>query len=324
VSAPAGASNNTTKGIYSMRSTRQNRDRWILFGARATALMLAGAAVLLSGCGSSSKASSATNRSPVSVIFAGSLAELMENDIGPGFHKASGYAFEGYGGGSGEDAKQIKGKVRRADVFVSASAEADRELQGATNGGWVSWYSTFATTPLVLGYDTSSKFGKELAAGKPWYEVLTQPGITVGRTDPKLDPKGVLTVKAVESAAERLGDPALAEKLASFPVFPETALVGRLQSGQLDAGFLYALEAKVAHIHTVSLAPASETAAYTVTILNHASQQAGAEAFVRYLLADSRAPTLTGSGLNPLSPKLTGEAAAVPSSVRGAVGAGAP
>jgi molybdate/tungstate transport system substrate-binding protein len=287
-------------------------------------LMLAGAALLVSGCGSSSKASSATSGKPVSVIFAGSLADLMENDIGPGFHKASGYGFQGYGGGSGEDAKQIKGKIRQADVFVSASAEADSELQGAANGGWVSWYSTFATTPLVLGYDPSSKFGKELAAGKPWYEVLTQPGIMVGRTDPKLDPKGVLTVKAVESAAKQLGDPALAKALASFPVFPETALVGRLQSGQLDAGFFYAIEANVAHIHSVSLAPVSETAAYTVTILNHASQHAGAEAFVRYLLADSRATTLTGSGLNPLSPKLTGQAAAVPSGVRGAVGAAAP
>lgn len=303
---------------------RGTRDRRIVFGARASMLMLAGAALLVSGCGSSSKAYSATSGKPVSVIFAGSLADLMENDIGPGFHKASGYGFQGYGGGSGEDAKQIKGKIRQADVFVSASAEADSELQGAANGGWVSWYSTFATTPLVLGYDPSSKFGKELAAGKPWYEVLTQPGIMVGRTDPKLDPKGVLTAKAVESAAKQLGDPALAKALASFPVFPETALVGRLQSGQLDAGFFYAIEANVAHIHSVSLAPVSESAAYTVTILNHASQQAGAEAFVRYLLADSRATTLTGSGLNPLSPKLTGQAAAVPSGVRGAVGAAAP
>lgn len=303
---------------------RGTRDRGTIFGARATPLMLVGAALLVSGCGSSSKASSATSGKPVSVIFAGSLADLMENDIGPGFHKASGYGFQGYGGGSGEDAKQIKGKVRQADVFVSASAEADSELQGSANGGWVSWYSTFATTPLVLGYDPSSKFGKELAAGKPWYEVLTEPGITVGRTDPKLDPKGVLTVKAVESAAKQLKDPALAKQLASFPVFPETALVGRLQSGQLDAGFFYAIEANVAHIHTVSLAPVSETAAYTITILNHASQQAGAEAFVRYLLADSHAATLSGSGLNPLSPKLTGQDAAVPSGVRDAVGAVAP
>ena len=51
----------------------------------------------------------------------------------------------------------------------------------------------------MLGYDPSSKFGKQLAAGKPWYKVLTEPGILVGRTEPKLDPKGKLTVEAVET-----------------------------------------------------------------------------------------------------------------------------
>ncbi len=284
---------------------------------------LLGAMLLLSACGKSSARSSAHDEQ-VSVIYAGSLADLMENDIGPAFHRASGYALQGYGGGSGEDAKEIKGNVRQADVFLSASAEADAELEGPANGSRVSWYSTFATTPLVLGYDPDSKFGKELAEGRPWYEVLTQPGISVGRTDPKLDPKGVLTVKALQSASNQLGDPALVKALPSFAVFPETALVGRLQSGQLDAGFFYAIEANVAHIHTVSLAPVSETAAYTVTILNHSSQQPGAQAFVRYLLADSRAGKLASDGLNPLSPKLTGEAGAVPSGVRRVVGAPMP
>jgi molybdate/tungstate transport system substrate-binding protein len=284
---------------------------------------LLGAMLVLSACGKSSKRPSAHDEQ-VSVIYAGSLADLMENDIGPAFHDTSGYGFQGYGGGSGEDAKEIKGNVRQADVFLSASTEADAQLEGPENGSWVSWYSTFATTPLVLGYDPDSEFGQELAKGRPWYEVLAQPGISVGRTDPKLDPKGVLTVKAVESASGKLEDAALLKALASFPVFPETALVGRLQSGQLDAGFFYAIEANVAHIHTISLAPVSETAAYTVTILNHASQQAGAEAFVRYLLQTSRTGKLTSNGLTPLPPKLTGDAGAVPSGVRSALGAPMP
>ena len=255
------------------------------------------------------------------MIYAGSLSKLMEDDIGPAFQRATGYSFQGFSGGSGEDAKEIKGKVRKLDVFVSASAEADSELQGAANGGWVSWYSTFATTPLVLGYDPSSRLGKELAAGKPWYDALGEHGIRVGRTDPKLDPKGALTVQAVEAAASKLRKPALERALASFPVFPETALVGRLQSGQLEAGFFYAIEASVAHIPTVSLAPATKTAAYTVTILNHAPDQAGAEAFVRYLLRASTASTLTASGLTPLAPaKLSGEARAVPAGVRASAG----
>jgi len=248
----------------------------------------------------------------------------MEDDIGPAFQKADGYKFQGYGGGSSEDATEIKSKVRRVDVFVSASAEADKELEGPANGGWVSWYSTFATTPLRLGYDPKSKFGEQLAHGKPWYEVIAQPGIRVGRTDPGLDPKGKLTVEAVAEAANKLHKPALNKALSAFPVFPETDLVGRLQAGQLDAGFFYAIEANLAHIPTVALTPASKTAAYTVTIVNHGANPTGAEAFVRYLLAASNASTLTSNGLTPISPTLTGEAAAVPAAVRSAVGASGP
>lgn len=303
-------------------------------GAGAGLLVAAIAALTLAACGSGGPhpAAAAAKMPPrsvvggsgtVAVIYAGSLVKLMEDDLGPAFQRASGYSFEGFGGGSGEDAQQIKGKVRKLDVFISAASSADTELQGAANGNWVNWYATFASTPLVLGYNPASRFGKELAHGRPWYEVLLQPGIRVGRTDPKLDPKGALTVAAVQEAARKLGKPALKTALRSFPVFPETTLVGRLQSGQLDAGFFYAVEAHVAHIPTVRLDPVGKTAAYTVTVLNHAPNPAGAEAFVRYLLASSTATTLTQSGLTPIAPaKLTGRTAAVPRGLRSTLHAG--
>ena len=41
--------------------------------------------------------------------------------------------------------------------------------------------------------------------------------------------------EAVANAARKLHDPKLTAALDSFAVYPETALVGRLQSGQLDA-----------------------------------------------------------------------------------------
>jgi molybdate/tungstate transport system substrate-binding protein len=298
-------------------------------GAGALALLatsvLALAACGSSGSGTTKSSSSSSKGGTVAVIYAGSLSKLMEDDLGPAFQKADGYSFQGFGGGSGEDAKQIKGKVRQVDVFVSASAEADREIEGAANGGWVSWYTTFASTPLVLGFDPASRYGKELARGMPWYDVLAQPGIRVGRTDPKLDPKGKLTAEALEEASRRLGKPALKTALRSFPVFPETALVGRLQSGQLDAGFFYAIEANVADIPTVSLTPIRKTADYTVAVLNHAADRTGGEAFVRYLLQASTASALTSGGLTPISPpQLSGEASAVPAGLRASVGAATP
>ncbi len=180
-----------------------------------------------------------------------------------------GYGFQGVGAGSTELVAQIKGNVRQGDVFVSASPKANRGLEGPTNGSWVSWYMTFARAPLVIGYNPHSRFASQFRR-EPWYRVITQPGIRVGRTDPKLDPKGKLTVEAIGRASRMLRLPALTQALPSFAVFPEESLVGRLEAGQLDAGFFYANEAREQHIPTVPLTGVSASATYTVTILRAA------------------------------------------------------
>jgi molybdate/tungstate transport system substrate-binding protein len=256
----------------------------------------------------------------VSALFAGSLLNYMEHNFGPSFARATGYGYRGFGGGSTEVAAEIKGGVREGDVFISAAAAADKLLEGSANGNWVSWYTTFASSPLMLAYDPSSSFGKQLAHGKPWYQVIAEPGILVGRTDPKLDPKGVLTVEAVQAAARKLHRPSLASALGSFRVYPETALIGRLQSGQLDAGFFYAVEAASAHLATVPLSPVYKYATYTVTVLNRAPNPAGAAALVRYLLNARRSYTLQRNGLVPRKPQFSGRRSAVPASLRALVG----
>jgi molybdate/tungstate transport system substrate-binding protein len=258
----------------------------------------------------------------VSAIFAGSLVDIMEKSFGPEFTASSGYPFEGYGGGSNEDAAQIKGKIRQGDVFVSAAASADQELEGAANGNWVSWYSTFTSSNLVLGYDPHTKFGKQLAAGKPWYKVLTEPGIIVGRTEPKADPKGKLTVEAVDAAAKKLHDPKLLKALKGFPIFEETSMLARLQAGQLDAGFFYVVEAKIADVPTVPLTPVYKYADYTITLLDNAENQAGGESLVSFLLSPKRKAVEKQYGLVPIKPQFSGSAAAVPASLRAIVGAG--
>ncbi len=295
-----------------------SRARVAIATAIVIALAASSATLQTAGAARARRAS----RGTVSVIYAGSLVDYMENDFGPSFEKASGYSFNGYGGGSGEDAAEIKGGVRRADVFVSAAASADELLEGKANENWVSWYSTFAASPLVLGYDPHSRYGAQLAHGKPWYEVLTQPGILVGRTEPMLDPKGVLTVEAIDNAARKLHDPKLKGALSSFPVYPETALVGRLQAGQLEAGFFYAAEAAAAHFPTVSLKPVFKYALYTVTILKGDADPNGAAALVKYLLSASGRYALKRNGFEALKPKFSGHASDVPKSLRTTVGAG--
>ncbi len=305
-------------------STRGEHLRRLL-ATCAGAGLAAAAAIALAGAPSSAAARSPTGKAAgggtVSSLFAGSLLDYMEHDFGPAFQKESGYAYRGIGGGSTEVANEIKGGVRQGDVFISAAAAADNALEGSANGNWVSLYSTFAASPLMLAYDPSSRFGAELARGLPWYQVITQPGILVGRTDPKLDPKGILTVEAVENASRKLHDPKLSAALSSFPVYPETALVGRLQSRQLDAGFFYAVEARSAKLAAVNLTPVYKVADYTVTILNRDPNPAGAAALVRYLLSTQRSFTLKKNGLTALKPTFSGKVSSVPKSLRTVVGA---
>jgi molybdate/tungstate transport system substrate-binding protein len=279
--------------------------------------------VVVTACGSSGGSSAGSDSQSggetVNVLYAGSLVAMMENDFGPAFEKATGDSFRGYGAGSTELAQQIKGKVRQGDVFISAGAAADEELEGAENGEWLSWYTNFAEAPLVLGYNPHSEFADALKS-EPWYEAISEPGIRVGRTDPKLDPKGEKTVAAIEEAATKLGRPELESTLEGFPVYPEETLVGRLQAGQLDAGFFYENEAIEADIPVISIKPAEQVADYTVSILKDAPGQGAAEAFVRYLLGPGTA-ILKRYGLTVLKPRFSGEAAAVPAGLRSVVGA---
>jgi molybdate/tungstate transport system substrate-binding protein len=291
------------------------------------------ALLALAACGSSGPALSAGSPATaapapkasgtVSVFYAASLVNLMEHEVGPQFAAGSGARYQGYAAGSSAIANQIKGKLRQGDVFISAAPAVNATLEGAANGDWVSWYATFARAPLVIGYDPKSRFAADLRS-RPWYQALTEPGIKLGRTDPKLDPKGQLTVQALQQAEASYGQPGLAARVeAAAQVFPEEDLVGRLQSGQLDAGFFYSNEAKEANIPTVPLDKVSLSATYTVTILNRAPNRAGGIAFVRYLLGPPGRTILQRHGLSVVPYQVSGEGSAVPAALRSLLGAGA-
>jgi molybdate/tungstate transport system substrate-binding protein len=260
-----------------------------------------------SASATASASASPTGSGPVDVLYAGSLVGLMQNKIGPAFQKATGYSVSGISAGSKDLASEIKGKVHVGDVFISASPKVNASLEGSKNGDWVNWYLTFASSGLVLGYNPNSKFANDLKT-KPWYEAITEPGIRVGFTDPATDPKGELVAEALSGTAKSKSMPALNTLAADkSDVYPEETLVGRLQSGQLDAGFFYTIEANAAKIPTVPLTGTDLKATYTITILNNAPDQAGAEAFVSYLLGPDGLATLTQNGFKLTTPpKLSG------------------
>ncbi|HVU44374.1 MAG TPA: extracellular solute-binding protein [Xanthobacteraceae bacterium] len=260
----------------------------------------------------------------VNVVYAGSLVNLMEHGVGPAFDKATSDHFQGYAGGSVGLANQIKGQLRKGDVFISANPKVNASLMGAANGDWVKWYIAFAQSPLVIGYNASSKYAADFKS-KPWYQVLSEPGIRIGRTDAKLDPKGALTVALMKQAETFYKSPGLAEKVlgaADNPaqVLPEETLVGRLQSGQLDVGFFYSTETSDAKIPALDLPPEiAPKAVYTVTLLRDAPNADGADKFVAFLLGPGGRDLLKEHGLTLQNMVVSGDAGAVPQDIKAIV-----
>ena len=283
-----------------------------------------GAALLLATALLAAPAQAAFAAGTVNVLYAGSLVNLMEHGVGPAFDKATGAQFQGFGGGSVGLANQIKGKLRKGDVFISANPKVNSALMGAANGDWVKWYVAFAQSPLVIGYNASSKFAADFKT-KPWSQVLLDPGIRIGRTDAKLDPKGALTVALLKQAETFYKSPGLSQKVLGAPdnpaqVLPEETLVGRLQSGQLDVGFFYSTETSDAKIPAISLPPEiAPKAVYTVTTLRDAPNAAGADQFVAFLLGPGGRDLLKEHGLTLQKMDLSGDATAVPQDIKAIV-----
>lgn len=287
---------------------------------RSLVVLAFGAALLalLAGCGGSTNTATGASTSAgphatgkVQVLYAGSLANLMENGVGPAFNKATGATFEGTAAGSTALVTDIKGKVKPADVFISASTDANNGLMGSANGNWESWYAVFGSAPLVIGYNPNSRFANDLKT-KPWNQVVTEAGFRLGSTDPQLDPKGKLAATALQQ--ENI-------PTSVAQVFPEEQLVGRLQAGQLDAGFFYSSEAAEAHIPTITLGSVKLQATYTISVLNNAPNKAGAIAFVEYLLGPDGRKLMQQHGLTLLAtPTVTGDTNAVPQELDDTVG----
>jgi molybdate/tungstate transport system substrate-binding protein len=273
------------------------------------ALVCAASAALIATWGGSSSAqtaaltASATKHSGnVEVFSAGSLDTLMTKSVGPAFHAATGYTLVDTSHGSSTLAADIKDKVAVADVFVSASPAVDTTLEGAKNGDWVSWYADFASSPEVLGYYPKSKFANDLKT-MPWYKVITMPGFRLGRTDPTQDPGGVLAIKALEETATAQHLSAL-KKLATetSDVYEENTEQADIQTGQLDASFMYEADANSQASPFVKLTGTNLAGDYTITIVKNAPHSAAAEAFVKFLLGSTGQAEMKADHFGIVSP----------------------
>lgn len=265
----------------------------------------------------------------------------MEKHIGPAFATATGQRFTGEAGGSTELAQLIRAGLRRPDVFISADPAVDRQLlMGPSNRHLVTRYAVFAADELVIAFSPHSRFARQLraaAAGRtPWYQVLETPGIQFGRTDPRLDPKGVRALLMLELAARYYHKPDLLRAVAGSPdnpaqIYPEETLLARLSGGQMDAAVAYRHEAVAWGLPYIPLPAAVNlgdprfanvyrTAAatvagrtyrgapiqFTVAIPAEAVNRAGAQQFVNFLLGSRGRAFLAEGGFRVKRPRWVG------------------
>ncbi len=293
----------------------------------------------------------AVGRGTVSVLYAGSLASLLEKTIGPDFTRQSGYSYEGEGEGSTTAARMIHAKLRQPDVFISADPAVNASiLMGPEHGDDIRWSAAFAAGELVIGYNSRSRFAPELASAaagrKPWYQVLAEPGFQFGRTDPDADPKGYRTIFLFRLAATYYHQTSIVALLGplrdSRQIFPEPELVARLEAGQLDAGIFYKHEVLAHKIPYLTLpdeinlsstafarayASQSYTSAkgirfrgspilFTLCIPVNARNAPGAIAFVRYLTGPEGRAALAAGGFRNVPLLASGDFSAVPPEIR--------
>jgi molybdate/tungstate transport system substrate-binding protein len=184
--------------------------------------------------------------SGVKVLHAGSLTSLLRKGIGPALLQENGITLESEGGHSVALAMSIKDRSKSADVFMSADAQVNQVLLGATNDDWIRWFVTFAHNTAVLAYSPNSRFlsdFEQARSGKiPWYEVLLQSGVQLARNDPNLDPMGYYTLLVCALAEKHYRIPDLKQRLLGSDTNPAQVNrmnIAQFEHGEIDAMLLY-------------------------------------------------------------------------------------
>ena len=295
---------------------------------------------------------SPAQKDPVSVMYAASLIKTFEDSLGPAFQANTGYPYQGEARGSVQIANMMLDGLRRPDVFVSAGTIPIMKLMNATDP-LADWLVKFGAAEMVIAYSPDSRFFNDLEKARtgeiPWYQVLSNPDLKFGRTDPELDPKGYYTIITAELANKYYNDSGIKQRILgedrnSKQIFPEETLKTILEQGQLDAVAAYKHEAVARGLPYITLPPNInladptfsnfyKTSSYTLengngqTVLGEpiyfsftipvtVKNLAGATSFATFILSPNGESILEDQGLNFIKPVVEGNMEKVPLAIR--------
>lgn len=220
-------------------------------------------ALLVAGCGTQVHPSHPTSKAkPVHVVYAGSLAYINDQVVGPAFQKASGITYQGHGGGSYAMAQDLSSHLFPGDVFESIGTGPIAKIVPKETR----WAVRIASTPLVIAYNPHSRYAgyfKEVATGqvplKAFFQFIASHQVHLGRTNPATDPQGQAFYWMVELAAARYGLPTstvhaiLGAWNNPSQIYSEEGILTELQSGGLDLASAFLPEAKQRHLDYIPL-----------------------------------------------------------------------
>src|SRR5215467_4840987 len=193
------------------------------------------------------------------VAYAGSMGSMMEGPVKTSVAQALRLDMHGRAQGSSALAQLIVGGSIRPDVFLPVTPGPALVVLRA---GKAETAQAIAHTEMVIAYSPKSQFASKFeAAGKgkgSWWEILQEPGIRFGRTDPIGDPQGRNIVFTMMLAAKVYKQPELVEKILGptineKQIFTEPTVQARLQSGELDAASAYKIQPGPFNLPYISL-----------------------------------------------------------------------
>ena len=196
---------------------------------------------------------------PLEVAYAGSMASLMEGPVKAAATRSLHVELRGQGQGASALAQLIAGGSLLPDVFLSVTPGP---MELVLRAGAAANAVPVAATRMVIAWSPASRFASQFEAARQgkaaWWQMLQEPGLRFGRTDPATDPQGRNIVFTMMLAAKKYGQPDLVQKVLGPLGNPrqigmETNVQARLQAGELDAASAYRIQPGAFHLPFLDL-----------------------------------------------------------------------
>ncbi len=301
--------------------------------------------LLAAGCGAKTTPAGGQSSDKVTLhVYAAGTLAVPFKELDKAFQaKYPNVTVEPQFGGSVKMVKQVTELHQPGDVVAVADYSVIPKYMFGKDGKqkYTDWYVGFATNAITFVYTDKSK-GQDKINASNWYQVLSGPGVQIGRSNPDTDPSGYQTLQMLNLAETYYKSPDLASKvLANAPKAnirdTETELLSALQAGQIDYLAIYKSDAKQhglkyldlpaqidlsdaqysasyqqAKVQTKNGELTGKPVVYAITVPDNAPNSAWAKKYAAFLLGPDGQNILQKDGFGQLAKPYANEVSKVP------------